>query len=48
MVSAARSAVTRIVVAEGITRFGDAITTVALPLTAVLVLDASPAELDAQ
>jgi MFS family permease len=45
MVSAARSAVTRIVVAEGITRFGDAITTVALPLTAVLVLDASPAGL---
>jgi MFS family permease len=35
----------RIVLAEGITRFGDAITTVALPLTAVLVLDASPAGL---
>ena len=45
MVTAARSAVTRIVLAEGITRFGDAITTVALPLTAVLVLDASPAGL---
>jgi MFS family permease len=45
MVTAARSAVMRIVLAEGITRFGDAITTVALPLTAVLVLDASPAGL---
>jgi MFS family permease len=45
MVPAARSAVMRIVLAEGITRFGDAITTVALPLTAVLVLDASPAGL---
>lgn len=45
MVNVARSAVARIVLAEGITRFGDAITTVALPLTAVLVLDASPAGL---
>ena len=45
MAHAPRSAVTRIVLAEGITRFGDAITTVALPLTAVLVLDASPAGL---
>jgi MFS family permease len=45
MPNAARSAVARIVLAEGITRFGDAITTVALPLTAVLALDASPAGL---
>src|SRR5688572_15968020 len=35
----------RILLAEGITRVGDAVTIVALPLTAVLVLDASPAEL---
>lgn len=39
------SSVTRIVLAEGVTRLGDAITFVALPLTAVLVLDASPAGL---
>jgi MFS family permease len=45
MPSGPRSPVTRIVLAEGVTRFGDAITTVALPLTAVIVLDVSPAGL---
>ena len=45
MIDQPRVSVQRIVLAEGITRFGDAITTVALPLTAVLVLDASPAGL---
>jgi MFS family permease len=37
--------VTRFALAEGATRAGDAVTMVALPLTAVLVLDAGPAEL---
>ncbi len=37
--------VLRLVAAEGVTRVGDAITLVALPLTAVLVLDASPVQL---
>jgi MFS family permease len=37
--------VTRLFLAEGVSRTGDAVTLVALPLTAVLVLDASPAEL---
>lgn len=35
----------RAVLAEGVTRLGDAVSVVALPLTAVLVLGASPAEL---
>lgn len=37
--------VTRLSVAEAATRTGDAVTFVALPLTAVVVLDASPGEL---
>src|SRR5687767_10823969 len=37
--------VNRLLFAEGITRLGDAITMVALPLTAVLVLGSSPGEL---
>ncbi|HET6745853.1 MAG TPA: MFS transporter, partial [Candidatus Limnocylindria bacterium] len=37
--------VTTLFMAEGVTRVGDAITMVALPLTAILVLDASPAGL---
>jgi hypothetical protein len=37
--------VSRLVAAETVTRLGDAITLVALPLTAVLVLDASPLQL---
>jgi hypothetical protein len=37
--------VTRLFLAEGVTRTGDAITLVALPLTAVVVLDASPGDL---
>lgn len=37
--------VTTLFLAEGVTRVGDAITLVALPLTAVLILDASPAGL---
>jgi MFS family permease len=40
-----RQLVARTFWAEGISRFGDAISVVAIPLTAVLVLDASPAEL---
>jgi hypothetical protein len=35
----------RLVAAEAVTRVGDAITLIALPLTAVLVLDSSPVEL---
>jgi MFS family permease len=37
--------VNRLVAAEGVSRIGDAVTVVALPLTAVLVLGASPLEL---
>jgi len=37
--------VTRLFLAEGITRTGDAVTLVALPLTAVLALDATPGQL---
>lgn len=37
--------VRRLVAAEAVTRLGDAVTFVALPLTAVLVLDASPMQL---
>jgi MFS family permease len=40
-----RHLVTRLALAEGVTRTGDAVTLVALPLTAVLVLDATPGEL---
>jgi MFS family permease len=42
-----RTPVSRLVLAEGATRLGDAVTAVALPLTAVLVLDVSPAGLAA-
>jgi MFS family permease len=37
--------VTRLALVEGVTRTGDAVTLVALPLTAVLVLDATPGQL---
>jgi MFS family permease len=37
--------VTRLALVEGVTRTGDAVTLIALPLTAVLVLDATPGEL---
>jgi MFS family permease len=37
--------VRRLVIAECVTRLGDAVTVIALPLTAVLVLGSSPAEL---
>ena len=40
-----RHLVTRLFLAEGVTRTGDAVTMVALPLTAVLVLDATPGQL---
>jgi MFS family permease len=40
-----RRLVARLTLAEGVTRTGDAVTQVALPLTAVLVLDATPVEL---
>src|SRR5215204_1066586 len=40
-----RRIVNTLLAAEGVTRAGDAITTVALPLVAVLVLDASAGEL---
>ena len=40
-----RRLVATLLLAEGVTRFGDAVTLVALPLVAVLVLDASPASL---
>jgi MFS family permease len=42
---ATRRVVNRLFLAEAVSRVGDAVTMVALPLTAVLVLDASPAEL---
>jgi MFS family permease len=41
----AERVVTRTVLAEAVSRVGDAISLVALPLTAILILDASPAEL---
>jgi hypothetical protein len=37
--------VTRLALVEGVTRTGDAVTLVALPLTTVLVLDATPGQL---
>ena len=40
-----RRVVNTLLMAEGVTRVGDAVTTVALPLVAVLVLDASAGEL---
>ena len=43
--SAPSSLVSRIVMAVTVTLTGDAVTLVALPLTAVIVLDASPGEL---